>query len=96
MAQKISTKQAYSEVVAFLNMLDAEFINKLPPKLIDVFKNNMDSSYTPIYDKNIPIKEQNLSRQAIVILSKLNLQYWANETEKDLLMVFYEDNDNKN
>ena len=95
MAQNNKNK-VFSEVVAFLDLLDESFINKLPPKLLEFFENNADPDYTPTYDLTTPINKQNLCRKAIVIISKLNLQYWASEEEKKSLIDLYNQNNKKN
>lgn len=91
----IETRQAYSEVNSFLELLDKENYNKIPKKLRDYFKREMDKNYTPKIDSKIPIKNQNLKRKTIAIISGLNLQYWCSEEKRKKLLKIYSDNEMK-
>ena len=86
----IETRQAYSEVNKFLELIGEEMTNKIPLKLRNFFKREMDQNYIPTINTNIPIKEQNLKRKTIAIIAGLNLQYWCQDEErkKELLEVY--------
>ena len=71
----IETRQAYSEVNKFLELIGEEMSNKIPIKLRKFFEREMDKNYIPTINTNIPIKEQNLKRKTIAIIASLNLQY---------------------
>ena len=92
----IETRQAYSEVNRILELISEEMSNKIPLKLKNFFKREMDKNYIPTIDANIPIKEQNLKRKTIAIILGLNLQYWCKDEErkKELLKV-YSNNEKK-
>lgn len=87
----VETKQAYSEVNTILKLLGNVYSSKIPNGIKDVFTREMDKGYIPIIDINRPIKEQNLKRKTISIISALNLQYWCtNESEQhELKDVYY-------
>lgn len=89
----IETRQAYSEVNSFLEILDRENYNKIPRKLRNYFKREMDQNYIPKIDPNIPIKNQNLKRKTIAIISGLNLQYWCSEEKRIKLLEIYSNNE---
>lgn len=91
----IETRQAYSEVNSFLEILDKEMYNKIPKKLRNYFKREMDKNYLPKINPNIPIKNQNLKRKTIAIISGLNLQYWCSEEKRQKLLKMYSDNEKK-
>ena len=84
----IETRQAYSEVNKFLELIGEEMSNKIPLKLRNFFKREMDKNY-------IPIKEQNLKRKTIAIIAGLNLQYWCKEERKQELLEKYSNNEKK-
>lgn len=92
----IETRQAYSEVNKFLELIGEEMSNQIPLKLRKFFKREMDKNYIPTIDTKIPIKEQRLKRKTIAIIAGLNLQYWCQDEErkKELLEV-YSNNEKK-
>ena len=91
----IETRQVYSEVNSFLELLDTENYNKIPKKLRNYFKREMDKNYIPKIDPKIPIKNQNFKRKTIAIISGLNLQYWCSEEKRKKLLKIYSDNEIK-
>ena len=90
------TRQVYSEVNKFLELIGEEMSNQIPLKLRKFFKREMDKNYIPTIDIKIPIKEQKLKRKTIAIIAGLNLQYWCKDEErkKELLEV-YSNNEKK-
>lgn len=91
----IETRQSYSEVNKFLEVIGEEMSNKIPLKLRNFFKREMDKNYIPTININTPIKEQKLKRKTIAIIAGLNLQYWCKEErKKELLEIYY--NNEKN
>lgn len=92
----ISTRQAYSEIDEFLDLLSPEKRNKIPQKLQELFKNEKDKNYIKGINPNIPIKDQALKEETLSIIALLNLQYWCdNEVEKERLEKIYADNEKK-
>ena len=91
----INTRQAYSEIDEFLQLLSIEKRNKVPQKLRELFAKEKDSNYTKVIDPIIPIKEQNLKEETLGIIALLNLQYWSeDEKEKERLKKIYSENEN--
>ena len=78
----IETRQAYSEVNKFLELIGEDLSNKIPLKLRNFFISQMDKTYIPKINANIPIKDQNLKRKTVAIISLLNLKYWCSENER--------------
>ena len=92
----VQTKQAYSEIDEFLDLLDEKKRNEVPSKLRDFFKTEKDESYHKGINPNIPIKEQNLRNETLALIALLNLQYWCkDENEKERLKQVYASNENK-
>ncbi|MCL2383987.1 MAG: hypothetical protein FWC79_07765 [Oscillospiraceae bacterium] len=90
----IETRQSYSEVNRFLELVGEDLSNKIPLKLRNFFKREMDKTYIPTMTNEIPIKEQNLKRKTVSIIAGLNLQYWCkDEEEKKKLIREYSRND---
>ena len=92
----VNTRQAYTEIDNFIELLDEYNRNKVPKKLREFFKREKDNTYTKIIDPNIPIKEQNLKEETLALIAMLNLQYWCeDEEEKRRLKKIYSDNEIK-
>ena len=91
-----SLLRAYSEVDKILSFMEIEYVEKVPKKLRETFKNVKLKDYNPDIDKNIPLNEQNLERKTYAILAMLDLNYWCNsEEEKQELLKAYSNNDKK-
>lgn len=91
MSDKIN--KAYSEVYEILQLLDDEFINKLPKKFIEFIEKEKDYDYIVNIDPNIPLEEQNLLPDTINILAMLKLDYWCTEDEKQELLNILNQNE---
>lgn len=90
----IKTKQTYSEIDEFLNLLDEEQRNKIPKKLRAFFKEEKDNSYHKNIDANIEIEKQNLKEETLALIAFLNLQYLCdNKEEKERLQQIYAQNE---
>ena len=90
-----SLLRAYAEVDKILSFMQISYIEKVPKKLRELFKNEKLKDYDPNIDKNIPLNEQNLERKTYAILAMLNLHYWCNAEEKQELLKAYSNNDKK-
>ncbi len=89
------SKIAYSEIYAIINLMEDQFIDKVPKKIKDFFEEERDKEYYPIIDVNIELDEQNLQRETIVLLAILKLNYWCDsEEEKQEILKSFSDNEN--
>ena len=92
----VNTRQAYTEIDNFIELLDEYNRNKVPKKLREFFKKEKDNTYTKTINPNIPINEQNLKEETLALIAVLNLQYWCeDEKEKQRLKKIYSDNEIK-
>lgn len=74
---------AYAEIDEILNLLEDDYRERVPKKVIDFFKEEKMKDYHPEIDIEKPLIEQNLKRETMVLLAILNLNYWCeNEEEK--------------
>ena len=88
--------KAYAEVDMILSFMDSKYIEKIPNKMRELFKNEKKQDYFPDIKPHIPLDEQNLQRKTFVILAMLNLNYWCeDENEKQELIKIYANNDIK-
>lgn len=87
-------QKAYSEILAFLKIIDEEYLNKVPKKLIEIFEQEKLENYCPKYSLETPIEEQNFTSETLEIIAMLYLNYWCeNEEEKSELIKMYNQND---
>ena len=86
-------QNAYKEIGQILNLLGNEYKAKIPPKVLTLFEQNETLEYGEIDDWYNRIENGQISRNALVILSILNIKYWANEEEKQQLQAIYDENE---
>lgn len=96
MSISVATRQAYTEIDNFIELLDEYNKNKIPQKLREYFKKEKDGEYIKNINPNQPIKEQNLKEETLALIAMLNLQYWCeDENEKQRLKAIYAENERK-
>ncbi len=96
MRRTINTRQAFSELDEFLELLSEEKRNEIPKRLRNFFKEEKDQKYFKGINKDVPIKDQNLKEETLALIAILNIQYWCkDEDEKKRLKEIYEKNENK-
>ena len=78
---------AYAETLDVLDNMSEIYVNKIPIKLIQYFKDNASKEYEKHIVSYKPLKTQNLDRETLAILAMLNIKYWAkNEEHKKYLL----------
>ena len=88
--------KAYAEVDEILSFMEDVYIDKIPKKLRELFKNERLEDYKPNINPKIPLDEQKLQKKTFSILAMLNLNYWCeDEKEKKDLIAIYAENDRK-
>ena len=91
-----NTRQTYTEIDNFIELLDEYTKNKIPIKLRELFKIEKDKHYIKNINPNKPIDEQNLKEETLALIAMLNLQYWCeDEKEKARLKQVYLNNEKK-
>ena len=91
-----NTKEAYSEIDEFLELLDEDTKEKVPEYLRIFFKDNKDKDYRKRIRPDVSIKEQNLKEETLALIAMLNLKYWCkDEEERQRLIKIYSDNEEK-
>lgn len=79
---KLDTMMAYSEVYKILNLLDEEYKERVPDKVRAFFEEERLKDYEPAINADVPLTDQNLKRETIVLLAILNLNYWCDTPEE--------------
>lgn len=77
-----NSKLAYSEVYAIINLLEDEYLDKIPKKIINFFDEEREKNYIPVIDVNVSLLKQNLQRETMILLTILKLNYWCNSEEE--------------
>lgn len=80
-------RRAYSEVSAILDLLDDEYISKVPRKFIEFIDNEKDNEYFININPNVPLEKQELLPDTINILAMLKLDYWCDTEEEKLELL---------
>ena len=78
----VKYSKAYAEVLEIINHFSEEEIMKIPKEKIKFFQDNCDKNYEFKIDVDIPLEEQNISREANAIIVVLYRDYFATEEEK--------------
>lgn len=87
----------YAEIDAILNLMDEKYVNKIPKKLKNIFKEEKSFDYKPVIDTKKALNEQKLQKETLVILAIFCLNYWCDsEEEKQELIKAYSENERKN
>ena len=91
----IDYKKRLREVNEILNYLSKDDLLKIPEDIRNLIKENMDNEYNWEYDETVSLEEQDVSIDTIAILSYLNIEYFLNEEQKELMKRIYEENERK-
>lgn len=83
------------ELDVVLNHLTKEDLKKIPEDILKGIKEKKDKEYIWKYDENKELKEQQLNRKTIVMLSYLNMEYLLNNEQKELMKKIHELNEQK-
>lgn len=90
------TKQAYSEIDAFIEILPEDKKRKIPKNMKEFFKEQKDKGYKKEIDINIPVEEQNLKEETLALIALLYIKYICeDEEEKQNLKKIYAENERK-
>lgn len=73
---------AYAEIDEILNLLEDKYREKVPEKVRNFFREEKMADYKLTIDVNVPLIQQNLKRETIVLLAILNINYWCDTPEE--------------
>ena len=92
----LDDRTAYAEVEAILNILEDEYVNKIPQKVRKFFSDEKIEDYRPVINVNVPLTEQNLKRETMILLAILIINYWCeNKNEKQEFLNELSQNENE-
>ena len=88
----ISDKDVYSEVYSVLNLLGDYFIEKIPVDTYKMIKENRNKDYNPIYNLNISLDKQKISRRSLSVIALFDVNYWSGIERKSILKEMFKQN----
>lgn len=96
MENHTSQGQVYAEVYAVLSALGGDYIRKIPQNVLNIIADKRDKAYEKKINEDVPLEEQNLSKEAIALLASLKLDFWCEtEQERQALRALLNLNDEK-
>ena len=88
----IDYKKRLVEVDEILNHIAFVDYEKIPINIRNIIHENKDTNYKWQYDETKELKNQNVSKDTIAIISYLNTKYILNETQKNFMNQQYKIN----
>lgn len=86
-------KKCLTELDEVLEHLKAEDKNKIPISILKSIKENKDKNYLWKYDETKELKEQNLDRKTISMLSYISTEYLLTNEQKLFIEKFHKFNE---
>lgn len=87
---------AYAEVLEILNLMEEDYVKKIPSKLMNIFETYKSSGYSNHIKPDMPLEEQQISKKTSALLAMLMLNYWCeSEEQKQELTNVFEENEKK-
>ncbi len=83
------TREVYSEVYAFIELIGNEYKKKIPSEVYGIIEKQKLPDYKKVYDINIPIEQQITKKETLAFIAYLDLNYWCNEKEKKEIENFF-------
>ena len=83
------------ELDEILKYLDKQELEKIPYNIRKSINENKDKNYIWKYDESKELKNQNINRKTIAMLSYLNMEYLLNEEERSVIEGLHKINEEK-
>ena len=78
-----------------LNYLSTENLKKIPDEIRNSIKQQKDKEYIWKYDESKALKEQELDRRTVAMLSYLNMEYLLNNEQREYMETIHKINEQK-
>lgn len=79
--RRLEINYSYAEVLEVLEYMDDEYVKKIPKRLINFLKDNSVQDYRKHINPYVKLKNQNLNRKTLAILTMIHYKYWNNVNE---------------
>ena len=73
---------AYAELLEILSFTEKSALDKIPEKLIEVFKQHALPTYKKHINPNLPLDKQNISNKTTSLITLITLNYWCESKEQ--------------
>lgn len=83
----VEHQKAYSEVLEILKFISKEDYNKIEKEKINILEKYCNKEYKFVYDPKKSLREQNVSNIAEIILGIFFRDYWANDSQRNIITV---------
>lgn len=83
----IEYRKSCTEVIEILNHISRKDYEKIPKNIINVLETDKDNEYHFEYDMNKTLKNQNVSKQARIMIAVFFRDYWATESQKETILA---------
>lgn len=83
------------ELDEILKYIDKEDLEKIPENIRNAITEKKDKEYKWQYDETKELKEQNIHRKTVAMLSYLNMEYLLNDEQKELMKQIHKNNEEK-
>lgn len=84
------------EVEQILKHLPQPYLAKIPKDILNYIKENKDKNYKWEYDEKKKLKNQNINKETIAILSYLNIKYLLNNEQVEYMKKIHLLNERNN
>lgn len=78
---------AYSEILEILKYIPTEDYKKIPKNKIKLFETNSNKSYKFVYNPNLTLDEQNVTKITKGIIAILFRDYWATPKQREKIIA---------
>lgn len=75
-----------TEILEIIKYIPREDYNKIPSDIITVLENDKDEKYNFKYNINKTLDEQNVSKQAKIIIALFFRDYWATNSQREKIL----------
>ena len=89
------TNIAYTEVFEILGYMNRKRVKKIPIEIINMFKEKRIKNYMSRIDRNDYFNKNNISQKTLEILLWLDMEYWATDEKRKILIKKYKENEKK-
>lgn len=72
----MNNKYVYAETLDVLSNMSQTYINKIPEKILNFFKENADKEYKKRIIPYEKLSKQNLDKKTLGLLAMINYKYW--------------------
>ena len=89
----VDYRKRLTEVEIILNHLSRKDFNKIPKELIKTISENKDDNYVWYFDETQALKDQDVHKDTIAILSYINIKYLLNEKQRKFIQKVHNENE---